>query len=81
MTTVYQANCDYFDNSRTGFHKTAEAAESAFWNENIYSDSERKLAIVYTNEFDSSDAEVTDDAHYLAGTGVSSPALGIEATA
>lgn len=45
---LYYADCDQHDNHRTGLHLTPEAAEAAFWDENTFSESERKRIRVYT---------------------------------
>jgi len=74
--TVFYADCDQFDNHRTGYHASAAEAEAAFWLENHFSRNERKAVRVYTNEIEISD-DVIEKAEYLARNGSPSPALGL----
>lgn len=77
--TVYYADCDAFDNSRTGYYTTAAEAKKAFWDENHFTRDELNRVHVYTRKV-TADENVIESANYLAGTGSPSPALGIEAT-
>ncbi len=77
--TVYQADCDEFDNHKTGFYATAAAAVVAFWAENCFSAKERKRVRVYTRARTA--GTVLEEASWLATCGSPSPALGIKATA
>lgn len=74
MATVYYADCDQYDNHRTGYHATPEAAIEAFWQENHFSDSERVHIRVYTRDVEVT-AEVREDAAWLETQGIDSPGL------
>lgn len=74
---VYYADCDQFDNHRTGYYATEEAAESAFWSENNFSDNEQKQVRVYTRG-ERLSADTFASAISLAKGGSPSPALGID---
>lgn len=73
-TTAYYADCDQFDNARTGFHSTPEEAEAAFWEENTFADQERARVRVYTREVTIGPEEI-ETARYLVTKGITSPAI------
>lgn len=76
-TTVYFADCDQFDNHRTGYYATADEAIAAFWDENHFSASETKEARPYAREAKVTD-DLIEDAKWLLGNGSPSPALGMD---
>lgn len=75
MRTVFQADCDQFDNSQTGYYATEDEAIDAFWAENSFTDNERGKVRVYTREVKISEA--SEDAQFLMDQGSPSPALGL----
>lgn len=75
LTTVYFADCDQFDNHRTGYYATAEEAIAAFWAENRFSKSEREEVRVYARPV-AVDDDRMEDAKWLLSQGSPSPALG-----
>lgn len=44
---VFYATCDEFDDCRTGYHASEEAAIAAFWAENVFSTREKQKIQVY----------------------------------
>lgn len=78
---IYQAKCDQFDDSASGYHASEEEAEAAFWALNTWTDSERRRVQVYIVEGYADDPEIIEHAAFLATRGVPSPALGVAATA
>jgi len=79
MTKIFQADCDEFDDSKTGFYATEQDAIDAFWNENRFSDAERKRVTVYAREKEI-DSDVIDEAYFLDRQGSPSPAITQEMT-
>jgi hypothetical protein len=73
--TVYRADCDQYDDCRTGFHATEEAAIAAFWAENRMTPQEAARVRVYTVRGDSIWAGTIRITRVLAEGGIPSPAL------
>ena len=72
--SVHYADCDQFENHRTGYYANSTDAEAAFWRENVFSDSERARVVLYTREV-LVDQDVLDDAELRARAGSPSPGL------
>jgi len=58
MVTAYYADCDQFDNHRTGYYSTPEAAIAAFWEEATFSPAEQARVQVYTRDEEVDPAEI-----------------------
>jgi hypothetical protein len=79
MKTVWYADCDEFDNCRTGYYHTEAEAIEAFQTETelFLSEAERKQARMYTRSV-LADRRVIRTAWALADRGTPSPALNAE---
>ena len=84
-TEVFQAQCDQFDDSVTGYYGTEHEALAAFDSENVFSEAELKRVQPYATliEVDADDEDAMKEllwfAWQLAGQGKPSPGLGIAA--
>lgn len=71
MTTYYYADCDKFDNHRTGWHLSEQGAIDSFWNENVFTDHEKKYLIVYTGTIKNpTDEELAEQAEIAETEGL-----------